>query len=186
VHWFQGPQQWLDHHRLARHRRHEPFTPRLPRLILERPALFGTVLAVGGIAGNWWVTHALDDWPDWMLFPSLLLATLALVAMVIGLGILTVRMLEPVLAMKDFQWDAEPLAVLGIPVPLQRKCERIGFWTAEDLVKAVERGKFPWTALEYDERMQIERAAQRWSVSPGVEKRGRGRRPLSRSGAGER
>ena len=53
------------------------------------------------------------------------------------------------------------LAALAIPVALQRKCERLGYWTAEDLAAAIERGKFPWIELEYDERMQIQRAAEK-------------------------
>jgi hypothetical protein len=87
-------------------------------------------------------------------------------------------MLEPVLGLIDLDWDAEPLAQLGIPVVLQRKCESLGFWTAEDLVRAVDRGKFPWTGLEYDERMQLQRAVDRWNASVAAERRGKRRRGL--------
>jgi hypothetical protein len=181
VHWFQGPQHWLDHHKLAHDRRHEPFTPRVPGFILSHPAAFGAVMTIAGILGNWFISSRMAGWPAWSLFPSMILAVLALVTMVIGLGILTVRMLEPVLAVMDINWDAEPLAQLGIPLSLQRKCESIGYWTAEDLVRAVDRGRFPWTTLEYDERMQVQRAAERWSAAIAAEKREkRGRRLLVR------
>lgn len=178
MHWFQGPQHWLDHHKLAPDRRHEPFTPRVPRLVLSHPVMFGAVLTGGGIFGNWILSSQMSGWPDWMLFPSMMLAVLSLVSMVIGLGILTVRLLEPVLGLMDLDWDAEPLAQLGIPLPLQRKCESLGFWTVEDLVRAVDKGKFPWTRLEYDERMQVQRGAERWRTSIAAEKRAKRSRGL--------
>ena len=116
-----------------------------------------------------------------MLFPSMMLAVLSLITMVIGLGILTVRLMEPALGLMDLNWDAEPLAQLGIPLPLQRKCESLGYWTADDLVRAVDKGKFPWTSLEYDERMQVQRGAERWSAAVAAAKRTkRGRGLLSR------
>ena len=181
MHWFQGPQHWLDHHRLARDRRHEPFTPRVPAFIMSHPAGFGVVMAVAGVLGNWAISSRMSEWPAWMLFPSMILAVLSLVTMVIGLGILTVRMLEPALALMDLNWDAEPLAQLGIPLPLQRKCESLGFWTAEELARAVDKGKFPWTNLEYDERMQVQRAVERWSAAVAAEKHAkRGQGLLSR------
>jgi hypothetical protein len=181
VHWFQGPQHWLDHHKLGRERRHEPFTPRLPGVVMAHPALAGLVLAVAGVLGNWMISTRMSDWPAWMLFPSMLLAVVSLVMMIIGLGLLTVRMLEPVLGLMDLGWDAEPLAQLGIPLSLQRKCEALGYWTAEDLVRAVDRGRFPWTSLEYDERMQVQRGVDRWSASVAAENRAkRGRGSLSR------
>ncbi|MEX1157385.1 MAG: hypothetical protein WEC79_00465 [Thermomicrobiales bacterium] len=178
MHWFQGPQHWLDHHKLSRDRRHEPFTPGVPEFILSHQTLFSAVMVVAGILGNWTISSRMADWPAWMLFPSMILAVLSLLAMVVGLGILTVRLLEPALALMDLNWDAEPLAQLGIPLPLQRKCEALGYWTAEELTRAVDKGKFPWTTLEYDERMQIQRAAERWSRAVAAEKReqrGRGR-----------
>jgi hypothetical protein len=174
VHWFQGPQHWLDHNKLERDRRHEPFTPRVPGVVLSHPALSAVAMATIGIFGNWYIASRVTSWPAWMLFPSMALAALCLIAMVIGLGILTVRLLEPVLSLMDLNWDAEPLAQLGIPLSLQRKCESLGYWTADDLVRAVEKGKFPWTLLEYDERMQVERAAARWHTQPETAKRRRG------------
>lgn len=181
VHWFQGPQHWLDHHKLARDRRHEPFTPAIPGFILTHPASFGALMAALGIFGNWFIASRMSNWPAWMLFPSMILAVLSLLAMVIGLGILTVRLMEPALSLMDLNWDAEPLAELGIPLALQRRCEGLGYWTAEELVKAIDKGKFPWTMVEYDERMQLQRAADRWNAtaSPAQHPR-RGRRLLSR------
>jgi hypothetical protein len=181
VHWFQGPQHWLDHHKLSRDRRHEPFTPRVPGFVLAHPALFGAFMAVLGIVGNWVVASRMSGWPAWMLFPSMMLAVLSLLAMVIGLGILTVRLMEPALSLMDLDWDAEPLAQLGIPLALQRRCEGLGYWTAEELVRAVNKGKFPWTMVEYDERMQLQRAADRWNaVAMPLPRMGRGRKILSR------
>jgi hypothetical protein len=178
VHWFQGPQHWLDHHKLGRERRHEPFTPSLPSVVLAHPALAGLAFTVLGILGNWMISSRMSGWPAWMLFPSMLLAVVSLVMMVIGLGLVTVRLLEPVLGLIDLDWDAEPLAQLGIPLSLQRKCESLGFWTAEDLVRAVDRGRFPWTSLEYDERMQVQRGVDRWSAAVAAEKRTRRERRL--------
>ena len=137
----------------------------------------GVLLALLGALGNWAIAASMSSWPSWMLFPSAFLAVLALVAMIVGLGILVVRALEPVLGRMELDWDAEPLALLGIPLPLQRKCEQLGFWAADDLARAVERGKFPWAALEYDERVQIERAAQLWRSA--LERRNAGARQLS-------
>lgn len=171
MHWFQGPQHWLDHHKLSHDHRHEPFTPRVPEFVLSHPTPFSAVMVVAGILGNWTISSRMAGWPAWMLFPSMILAVLSLLAMVIGLGILTVRLLEPALAVMDLNWDAEPLAELGIPLPLQRKCEALGYWTAEDLARAVDKGKFPWTTLEYDERMQVQRAAERWSLAVAAAKR---------------
>ncbi len=188
VHWFQGPQHWLDHHKLERDRRHEPFTPRVPEFILSHPALFGLGLTIFGVLGNWTLSSRMADWPAWMLFPSMLLAVLSLITMVLGLGVLTVRLLEPALSLMDLDWDAEPLAKLGIPIQLQRKCEALGFWTADDLTRAVDKGKFPWVKLDYDERLQVQRATERWSLSVEATKRvRRERKRLGRfSTAGER
>lgn len=104
----------------------------------------------------------------------------------LGLGIVTVRALEPLIGLLDPNWDAEPVSALGLPAPLQRKCEQLGYWAVEDMAKAIERGRFPWVALEYDERMQIERSVQRWTVAVAAEKDGtksrRGIRSPRRSG----
>ena len=55
------------------------------------------------------------------------------------------------------------------------------------MARAIERGRFPWVALEYDERMQVERSVQRWSVAVAAEtqvsKDRRGARRLRRSGS---
>jgi hypothetical protein len=67
------------------------------------------------------------------------------------------------------RWNAEPTSATGIPLALQRKCEQLGFWTAEDLARAIDRGSFPWRDLAYDERMQIERAVHRWKVAVAAE-----------------
>lgn len=102
------------------------------------------------------------DWPVWVLFPGILASVLALSATVIGSGWLAVLLLQPVLGTKALHWHADPVTVLGLPPDLMSKCESLGFWTCESMVDAIERGKFPWTALEYDERMQVERALSMW------------------------
>jgi hypothetical protein len=165
VFWLHGPHGRTSLTRLSRAQRHEPFTPRLPQLVRAYPALAGLLLALAGIAGNWGIASNMSAWPAWMLFPAMLLSVFALVAMILGLGLIVVRLLEPVVALMASDWGDEPLAALGIPYPLQRKCEQLGYWTAADLVTAVERSKFNWTALAYDERMQVERAAQRWRAA---------------------
>jgi hypothetical protein len=128
-------------------------------------------MATLGFAGNWWVADQLQYWPSWSLFPGVALSVTCLVAMVIGLGLLVIRALEPVLATMELDWDAEPLAALAIPPALQRKCEALGYWAADELARAVEKGTFPWTSLAYDERMQLERAAHRWSAAIAAEKK---------------
>lgn len=136
-------------------------------------------MAVGGFAGNWWVADQLQYWPSWSLFPGVAISVLCLISMVIGLGLVVIRALEPMLATMELDWDAEPLAALAIPPMLQRKCEGLGYWATEDLVQAIEKGKFPWTSLAYDERMQLERAAHRWSAATTARKKAkksRGRR----------
>jgi hypothetical protein len=180
VRWIHGPHGPLDYSRLPRERRHEPFSPRLPQLLLNYPALAGVVLASTGIFGTWLVADRLATWPDWTLFPAAIGAILCLLAMVIGLGIIVVRALEPVIGLMDLNWDAEPTSAMGIPLSLQRKCEALGFWTAEELAQAIDRGAFPWRELAYDERMQIERAVHRWKVAVAAEAAARksGRRGL--------
>ena len=161
---FHGPLYRVDNERQRHARRHEPFTPHLPEQALRHPTVLGLALTALGVAGVWYISRSLPHWPDWTLFPSLMLSALALVAMVIGLGILVVCGLEPLLGRMDLTWDGEPLSSLGIPAGLQRKCESIGYWTADDVTQAVNSNRFPWTKLDYDERQQIERAAQRWSM----------------------
>lgn len=132
-------------------------------------------MAIGGFSGNWWVADQLQHWPSWSLFPGVAISVLCLISMVIGLGLVVIRALEPVLATMELDWDAEPLAALAIPPTLQRKCEGLGYWAADELVQAIEKGTFPWTSIEYDERMQLERAAHRWSVATLAQKRQRRR-----------
>jgi hypothetical protein len=136
----------------------------------ERPLLAGIALAVTGGFGNWLITRFIAGWPAWTLFPSFLAAVLCLAAMVIGLGIATVCALEPVVGRMALEWDDDPVAALGVPLLLQRKCEQLGYWTATDVAQAVTRGTFPWTALEYDERQQIDRAGQRWQRALDAER----------------
>lgn len=148
---------------------------------MSHPAIAGALLAVGGALGNWGIAHQMATWPEWSLFPAAILAILCILAMVIGLGIIVVRALEPVLGVMDLNWDAEPTASMGLPLTLQRKCEQLGFWTAEELSRAIDRGAFPWRELAYDERMQIERAVHRWKVSVAAEDAAR--RSAQRRGA---
>jgi hypothetical protein len=165
-----GPHGRSRRPRLSPDLRHEPFTPRLPRLLRERPLLAGLALALCGGFGNWLLTHFIVDWPGWTLFPSFLAAVLCLGTMVIGLGMATVCALEPVVSKMAADWDDDPVAALGVPPALQRKCEQLGFWTASDVAAAVTRGTFPWTSLDYDERQQIDRAGQRWQLALDAER----------------
>lgn len=138
-----------------------------------------------GVAGTWLVVTGLPNWPDWSLFPGAILGVLCMLAMMLGLGIVVVSALEPVIGLMDLNWDAEPIAVMGLPYALQRNCERLGYWTAEDLSRAVERGSFPWTKIAYDERMQIERAAQLWKARSQARAAQRERKaPATRLGDG--
>lgn len=178
---FHGPLYRFDTERQRHARRHEPFTPHLPEQALRHPALLGLALTALGVFGIWYIAHSLPQWPDWSLFPSLILSVLAIVAMITGLGILVVCGLEPLLGRMDWEWDGEPLSSLGIPAQLQRKCESIGFWTADDVMVAVNSNRFPWKQLDYDERLQIERAAQRWSM---VQAARDANRPLSAASDG--
>jgi hypothetical protein len=134
----------------------------------ERPLLAGLALAATGAFGNWLITHYIQR------------AVLCLATMVIGLGLATVCALEPVVGRMAQDWDDDPVAVLGVPPALQRKCEQLGYWTATDVAQAVTRGTFPWTALEYDERQQIDRAGQRWQRALDAERaaKRRARRPF--------
>lgn len=169
--WFHGFDVRRRVTRLTDKQRHEPFTPSIPGFFRDHPTISGVALAAIGILSITTLVRNMQDWPSWMLFPSMLLSVPALAAMMLGLGIVTVRALEPALGMMDLDWDAEPLSALGLPLPLQRKCEQLGYWAAEDLIEAIDRGRFPWVALEYDERMQVERSAHRWSVAVAAERR---------------
>jgi hypothetical protein len=184
--WFHGFGLRRRAARLTREQRHEPFTPSVPDFFRDHPLFAGTVLAVAGIASITTIVRNMESWPDWMLFPGMLLSVPALAAMMLGLGIVTVRALEPAIALMDPKWDAEPLNALGLPPPLQRKCEQLGYWAVEDLAESIDRGRFSWIALEYDERMQLERTIQRWRVAVAAEqqsgKRRRGVRQRRSSG----
>src|SRR5690606_29763346 len=145
-------------------RRHEPFTPRLPGFLLDHPTVAGVVLAGVGIGGTWTVVDGMPTWPDWAMIPSAVLGVLCMLTMMLGLGIVVVRMMEPVLGQMDLDWNAEPLDQIGMPFALQRKCERLGYWTAEDLVRSVDRGSFPWSEFAYAERVLIEQSAHMWKA----------------------
>jgi hypothetical protein len=143
---------------------------------MEHPLACGLAMAAAGIAGNWIIVRGLPHWPEWMLVPGAILGILSMLLMMIGLGVVVVQALEPVIGLMDLNWDAEPLSAMGIPFALQRKCEQLGYWTAEDLARGVEHGSFPWTKVAYDERMQIERAAHLWKAGVTVRRNDRRRR----------
>lgn len=155
--WHRSPYELYRHTRL-RERAGEPFAPRVPRLVRDHPTSSGAALAVIGVAGNWLVVSRMAGWPNWMLFPSMLLATLSLLAMILGLVLVVVRLLEPVVARMELNWDADPVGALGLPPELQRKLETLGYWSADDVCRAVENGRFQWTALELTERRLVEQA----------------------------
>lgn len=157
MHWHRSPHELYRQSRL-RERAGEPFTPNIPRTVADHPALSGAALAAVGIAGNWFVVSRMPHWPNWMLFPSMLLATISLLAMILGLVLVVVRWLEPVIARMDLNWDAEPVATLGLPPTLQRRLEELGYWSSDDVCRAVDSGTFPWTALALAERRLVEQA----------------------------
>jgi hypothetical protein len=164
--WYPGSGNHSSQTKPSRNVRHEPFTPAIPRFVLERPGVLGAVLAVSGIAASITLIKAMPGWPAWMIFPSMALAVLALAATVVGSVILVVLALQPIIAAKDdLDWDDEPLASMGIPLPLQRKCEALGYWTCEALSESIDRGLFPWNDLNYDERQQVHRAIQFWRTT---------------------
>lgn len=134
----------------------------LPRALRERPLLLGLVLTVTGSALCTLIITTMARWPSWLIFPSMFVAVPALVATVIGLSMVAVLGLLPVLERAELGWDDAPLAVLGIPLALQRRCEQLGYWTCEALSEAIEKSIFPWRELEYDERMQVQRAVELW------------------------
>jgi hypothetical protein len=148
--------------KLPRHQRHEPIVVALPRALRDRPLLLGATLAVTGLGVCTLIITTMADWPRWLIFPSMFIAVPALVATVIGLSMLVVLGFLPLLERRDLGWDDEPLATLGIPLALQRKCEALGYWTCVALSEAIEKGIFPWTELEYDERMQVQRLIELW------------------------
>ena len=128
--------------------------------------LMGFVLSAIGISLSLLIIKTMHRWPLWMLVPSMGIAVLAMAATVIGLVILVVVLLQPLIEGKDdLGWDDEPLASMGIPLTLQRKCEALGYWTCEALSDAVNKGIFPWTDLTYDERQQVHRAIEFWRAT---------------------
>jgi hypothetical protein len=167
--WFPGSGGQSSKPSLSHSARHEPFTPHIPRFIIERPAVLGAILASFGIGSSVLIIQTMHRWPVWMIFPSMALAVLAMAATVVGLVILVVLALQPLIeAKQDLGWDAEPLASMGIPLTLQRKCEALGYWTCEALAQAIDKGLFPWNDLNYDERQQIHRAIQFWRATTVV------------------
>jgi hypothetical protein len=160
--WFHGFNGPFVYRRLSRRARQEPFVPRVPEMLHERPRLTALLLASAGIGGSFLIITKMGDWPVWTIFPVMIGAVLSLSATVVGFGLLVVLALEPIIGSRDLKWDAEPLGVLGLPLPVQRKCESLGFWTCEAMMASIEQRRFPWTSLEYDERMQVERAISRW------------------------
>jgi hypothetical protein len=134
----------------------------LPRAVRERPLVLGVFLAVTGGAVCALIVTTMARWPTWLLLPSMFVAVPALVATVIGLSMVAVLGMTPLLERAELDWDDDPLAHLGIPLALQRKCEQLGYWTCEALSEAIEKSMFPWRELEYDERMQVERAVVFW------------------------
>lgn len=127
--------------------------------------LSALLLAVAGIAGCWIIVTGMESWPTWAIFPAMLVAVAALGATAVGLGILVVLALAPLIGSRDLAWHAESLGALGLPRDLRMKCEALGFWTCEAMLASIERSRFPWTELEYDERMQVERAISRWRAA---------------------
>ena len=133
---------------------------------MERPLVLALLLAATGSATSYLLITTMHRWPAWTIFPSMLIAVLAMAATATGAGLLVVLMLQPIIELKDdLGWDEEPLASMGLPHSLQRKCEQLGYWTCESAVAAMEKGTFPWTELEYDERMQVERAMNYWKAT---------------------
>jgi hypothetical protein len=164
--WFPGSGGYATRPRVDGSSRHEPFTPGVPDFVLERPLLGGLVLSGLGIVTSLLIIKTMHRWPLWMLVPSMGVAVLAMTATVVGLVILVVLLMQPLIEGKDdLGWDAEPLASMGIPLSLQRKCEALGYWTCEALSDAIAKGLFPWTDLDYDERQQIHRAIEFWRVT---------------------
>lgn len=164
--WFPGSGGYSTRPRADGSVRHEPFTPSVPDFVLERPLLMGLALSLVGIGTSLLIIKTMHRWPLWMLIPSMGLAVFAMTATVVGLVILVVLLMQPLLEGKeDLGWDDEPLASMGIPLTLQRKCEKLGYWTCEALSDAIDKGLFPWTDLNYDERQQVHRAIEFWRVT---------------------
>jgi len=177
MHWHRGPYELYRYSRL-RDRAGEPFTPNIPTIVSERPALTGAALSVLGILGTWLIVSQMATWPNWTLFPSMMLAMLSLLAMMLGFVLLTIRWLEPVISRMDLNWDADPVGSLGLPPTLQSKLETLGFWSADDVCRAVEDETFPWLSLELTERRVLQSAVAFRSVkATDTPSAGKRRRP---------
>ena len=164
--WFPGSGGYPNRPKLSGSVRNEPFTPGIPGYVLGRPVLTGLALSAAGIGMSYLIIKTMHRWPLWMLVPSMGLAVLAMTATVIGLVILVVLLMQPLIEGKDdLGWEDEPLASMGIPLSLQRRCEALGYWTCEALADAVDKGIFPWTDLSYDERQQVHRAIEFWRAT---------------------
>jgi hypothetical protein len=162
VTWFHGSNGPVSYRRLSKEAQEQPITPRVPDLVYQRPIVAALAVTAVGICGSWLIVTGMGNWPVWTIFPVMIGAVLSLAATVVGMGTLVVLALQPVIGSRSLNWDAEPLGVLGLPPNVQQKCESLGFWTCEAMVASIEQRRFPWTSLEYDERMQVERALSRW------------------------
>ena len=164
VTWFHGSNGPIGDRRLSAEVRQQPIAPRVPSVVYQRPFVAAMLMAVTGIGGTCLIVTGMGDWPVWTIFPVMIGAVLSLAATVVGLSLVVVLALQPIIGSRDLNWDAEPQGVLGLPLNVQRKCESLGFWTCEAMVASIEQRRFPWTSLEYDERMQVERAISRWQA----------------------
>jgi hypothetical protein len=164
--WFPGSGGYSNRPQLSGDVRHAPFTPSIPEFVLERPLILGSLLSATGISLSLLIVKTMHRWPAWMLVPSMGIAVLAMTTTVIGAVILVVLLLQPLIeGQDDLGWDDEPLASMGIPLSLQRRCEVLGYWTCEALSKATDKGLFPWSDLNYDERQQLHRAIEFWRAT---------------------
>lgn len=164
--WYSSSGGYSGRTRLTGTARHEPFTPRVPKLALNRPGLLALLLITWGAGFSLVLITTMPRWPGWLLFPGLGLGVTAMASLALGAGLLAALALQPMIEGKeDLGWDDEPLTSMGVPVSLQRKCERMGYWTCEALSEAIASGTFPWSGLEYDERQQISRAVHFWRAT---------------------
>ncbi|MCZ2099557.1 MAG: hypothetical protein LC121_25500 [Anaerolineae bacterium] len=154
MHWHRSPEELYRRSRL-RERAGEPFTPRVPRLVSDHPTLSGAALAVAGVAGNWFIVSRMAGWPNWMVFPSMLLATIAAGD---GADCAGRRPLAGAGRRADGQLGRRPGRLARSAVGAAAKAETLGYWSADDICRAVEDRRFQWTALELTERRLVEQA----------------------------